>query len=337
MTLRPESAPSPAYPPRAQAAAQGTDDLADEAAPAAADPRTAVPDPGAAGGAEAGPGRDRRWAAAGERLVLLGQRPGLVLAAAWLLAVVAAGAAPGLFSSRDPLGVDPANKLQGPSGGHPLGTDALGRDLYTRLVHGTGISLLSALTATLVGLLAGSVLGLLAGFLRGVADLLIMRVVDMLLSIPALLLSLALIAALGPGTRNAALAVGVTSIATCARIMRSEVLRIRESRYVDAARSSGARWSRVLLRHVLPNALGPVWALAALEFAGAILAVSALSFLGYGVQPPTPEWGSLVSEGRDSLRVAWWLTTFPGLAVAATVIAANRLSRAFDGERSTLR
>lgn len=264
-------------------------------------------------------------------------RPGLVLAVAWLVVVVLAGIAPEVFSSTDPLAVDPSVKLHGPSWDHPFGTDSLGRDQYARLVHGAGVSLLSALIATGVGLITGSLLGLLAGFLRGVADLVIMRIADMLLSVPALLLSLALIAALGPGTRNAAIAVGVASIATCARIMRSEVLSIRESRYVDAARSSGARRHRVLLRHVLPNALGPVWALAALEFAAAILAVSSLSFLGYGVQPPTPEWGAMVSDGRDSLSVAWWLTTIPGLAVAATVIAANRLSRALDGERNLLR
>lgn len=290
-----------------------------------------------------GPQLPHPWGGAGARALavlaradVVWRRPGLLLAGGWLGAVVVAGLAPGAFSSRDPLAVDPAAKLEGPSAAHPLGTDALGRDLYARLAHGAGVSLLSALTATLVGLLVGSALGLLGGFLRGTADVLVMRLTDMLLSVPALLLSLALIAALGPGSRNAALAVGVTSIATCARVMRAEVLRIRESRYVDAARSSGASWHRVLLRHVLPNALGPVWALAAMEFAGAVLAVSALGFLGYGVQPPTPEWGSLVSEGRDSLRVAWWLTTFPGLAVAATVVAANRLSRALGGE-GTLR
>lgn len=266
-----------------------------------------------------------------------GVRPGLALAVGWLLVVVAAGLAPELFGAADPLAVHPADKLHGPSWAHPFGTDSLGRDQYARLVHGAGVSLLSALIATGVGLVTGSLLGLLAGFLRGAADLVIMRIVDMLLSVPALLLSLSLIAALGPGTHNAAIAVGVASIATCARIMRAEVLRIRESRYVDAAHSSGARRTRVLFRHVLPNALGPVWALAALEFAAAILAVSSLSFLGYGVLPPTPEWGSMVSDGRDYLSVAWWLTTFPGLAVAMTVIAANRLSRAFDSERTILR
>ncbi|UGQ13410.1 ABC transporter permease [Yinghuangia sp. ASG 101] len=346
MTLRPDSAPSPASAPIPAGADKGIP-ASDAGAPGASAPGASArgeevgrAKPHDAGpGISAAPGKAARrtipaWPRITARLRDAALRPGLVLAVAWLVVVVLAGIAPEVFSSTDPLAVDPSVKLHGPSWDHPFGTDSLGRDQYARLVHGAGVSLLSALIATGVGLITGALLGLLAGFLRGVADLVIMRVADMLLSVPALLLSLALIAALGPGTRNAAIAVGVASIATCARIMRSEVLSIRESRYVDAARSSGARRHRVLLRHVLPNALGPVWALAALEFAAAILAVSSLSFLGYGVQPPTPEWGAMVSDGRDSLSVAWWLTTIPGLAVAATVIAANRLSRALDGERN---
>jgi peptide/nickel transport system permease protein len=266
------------------------------------------------------------------RLAPLGRRPGLALALAWLALAVLAALAPGALTGRDPLATDTPQRLLGPSADHLLGTDELGRDLFARLVHGTGTSLLTALLATLVGLGAGTLLGLLAGALRGTTDLVVMRLVDMTLSIPALLLSLALIAALGPGTGNVALAVGLTSIATCARVMRAEVLRVQTHPYVEAAALGGARRPRVLLRHVLPNALGPVWSLAALEFGAAILAVSALSFLGYGAQPPDPEWGALVSEGRDSLAVAWWLVTFPGLAVAATVVAANRLARALRGE-----
>ncbi len=363
MTLRPDSAPSPASAPNPADADEGSpaepeagsgvragDGEAERGIPGSADSGAVVgpagtasartvkslPGHGAPAPTAAGPAHSalRRVADALRDAAL---RPGLVLAVAWLFVVVLAGIAPGVFSSTDPLAVDTSVTLQGPSWDHPFGTDSLGRDQYARLVHGAGVSLQSALIATGVGLITGSLLGLLAGFLRGAADLVIMRIADMLLSVPALLLSLALIAALGPGTNNAAIAVGVASIATCARIMRSEVLTIRESRYVDAARASGARRHRVLLRHVLPNALGPVWALAALEFAAAILAVSSLSFLGYGVQPPTPEWGAMVSDGRDSLSVAWWLTTIPGLAVAATVIAANRLSRALDGERNLLR
>jgi peptide/nickel transport system permease protein len=144
------------------------------------------------------------------------------------------------------------------------------------------------------------------------------------------MLSLALITVLGFGTFNVGLAVGLANIAACARIMRAEVLRVRQSVYVEAAHSGGARSSRVLVRHVLPNSVGPVLVLATLQFGIAILTVSSLSFLGYGTQPPTPEWGSLVAAGRDFLRDAWWLTTMPGLTVAATVLAANRISRSLD-------
>ncbi|WP_232827661.1 ABC transporter permease [Jiangella endophytica] len=246
----------------------------------------------------------------------------------WLTAAAAAALTPGLLAPGDPSAVEPANRLRPPSWQHLFGTDELGRDLFTRVVHGASISLTAALVATAVGLVLGSALGLLAGFARGWTDTGVMRVVDVLLSIPSLLLSLALIAALGPGVWNVAVAVGLASVAACARIMRSEVLRVRESLFVEAAHAGGARWSRVLLRHVLPNATGPVAALAALEFGAAILAVSALSFLGYGVQPPDPEWGSLVATGRDFLREAWWLALLPGCTVALTVLASNRLARA---------
>ncbi|EIV92801.1 ABC transporter permease [Frankia sp. QA3] len=272
-------------------------------------------------------GQPRRGPRAGRLPAVDALRPGLVVALAWLLLLIIAAVGPGAFTSRDPLAVEPAARLTGPSWAHPFGTDQLGRDLFARVVHGTGVSLTSALLATTLGLVIGSALGLLAGFRGSWADAVVMRLVDVLLSVPSLLTSLALIAVLGAGTRNIAIAMGLASVATCARITRSEVLRVRESLSVEAAWSSGARWTRILLRHALPNSMGPVWALAALEFGAAILAVSALSFLGYGVRPPDPEWGSLVSAGRDHLRDAWWLTTLPGLTVTATVLAANQVSR----------
>jgi len=164
-----------------------------------------------------------------------------------------------------------------------------------------------------------------------------MRVADVLLAIPSLLLSLTIVTVLGFGTVNVAVAVGVASIATIARIMRSEVVRVRTAQYVEAATANGNRWWRVLLVHVLPNAAGPVLVLAALEFGTAILAVSSLSFLGYGAQPPAPEWGSLVATGRDYIATSWWLTTIPGLVIAVTVLAGNRVARALDTERRAVR
>jgi peptide/nickel transport system permease protein len=259
------------------------------------------------------------------------RRPGVVLSTLVVVSVVAWAILPGIFTSWDPLVGVPAQRLQGPSLNHLFGTDQLGRDLFARVVYGSSLSLLATLTAVAVALVFGSTLGLVAGFLGGWIDDVVMRVVDVLLAIPGLLLSLALVTALGFGTVNVAIAVGVATAANFARVMRSEVLRVRGGVFVEAARLSGVRWYGVLLRHVLPNATGPVVVMAALEFGTAILAVSALSFLGFGAAPPTPEWGSLVAGGRNHMATAWWLTTLPGLVVAATVLSANRLSRAVEG------
>jgi peptide/nickel transport system permease protein len=256
--------------------------------------------------------------------------PGLLTSAVWLILVAVAAFAPGLLSGSDPYASDGAALLQAPSGAHWFGTDQIGRDLYSRVVHGAALSLKATLIAVGVGVCVGATVGLAAGAAGGWLDAVLMRVVDVLLAIPSLLLSLAIITVLGFGTINVAIAVGFGSVAACARIMRSEVLRVRQSTYVEAATSLGVRPSTVLLRHVLPNSAGPVLVLAALDFGTAILAVSSLSFLGYGAKPPTPEWGSLVATGRDFLGSGWWLTTLPGLVVVATVLAANRIARALE-------
>jgi len=264
------------------------------------------------------------------RLFAATRRPGVVLATVWLLLIAVAAFVPRLLTSVDPLATNPRSKLQSPSWSHLFGTDQLGRDLFSRTVHGTGLTLRTALLAVVIGLVVGTLIGLVAGFVGGWLDDLLMRLVDVLLAIPALLLSLALITALGFGAFNVGLAVGLVNIAGCARIMRAEVLRVRESVYVEAAHTGGSSWLRVLYRHVLPNSPGPVLVLATLQFGVAILTVSALSFLGYGTQPPTPEWGSLVASGRDFLRTAWWLTTMPGITVAVTVLAVNRFAHGLD-------
>nr|WP_229684230.1 ABC transporter permease [Nocardia camponoti] len=258
-------------------------------------------------------------------------RVGVIVASGVLLLAIAWALVPSIFASGDPLSGVPAQKFQSPSAAHWFGTDNLGRDLFTRVVHGAGLSLTATVTAVGLALVVGSLLGLLSGAAGGLIDAAIMRVVDVLLSIPALLLSLALVTALGFGTRNVAIAVGVSLIANFARVMRSEVLRVRNAPYVEAAHASGVRWYSVLARHVLPNSIQPVLALAAVEFGMAVLAVSSLSFLGYGTKPPTPEWGSLISEGRNYLASAWWLTTLPGLVIIAVVLAAQYLGRRFGG------
>ncbi len=258
-----------------------------------------------------------------------------VLAAAFLLLVLGWAVAPSLFAGGDPLHGIPEEKLRGPSAQHWFGTDNLGRDLYTRVVHATELSLTATVAAVAIGLIAGVLVGLLAGSLGGVVDAALMRIVDVLLSIPELLSTLVLVTALGFGTRNVAIAVGVALVPTFARVMRAEVVRVRRAPYVEAAFASGVRWPAVLIRHVLRTAYAPVAALAAIEFGVAVLAVSSLSFLGYGAPPPTAEWGSLISGGRDYLAVAWWMTTLPGLVIIAAVLSAQRLGRALarDGDR----
>jgi peptide/nickel transport system permease protein len=279
-----------------------------------------------AAAAPAAGGRARRL------LCFLARRPGLVLSGVVVLLVVLAAGWPALFTSRDPLRGTPAENFRAPGPAHPFGTDELGRDVFARVVHGAGLSLEATVLAVAVAFVVGGLLGLVAGFAGRWVDDVLMRVVDVLLAIPALFLSLALVTALGYGTVKIAVAVGIASVAGFARVMRAEVLRIRSAVYVEAARSSGARWWSVLGRHVLPNAIGPVVVLATLDLGTAVLAVSSLSFLGYGAAPPTPEWGSLIADGRNYLANAWWLSTLPGLTVAATVLGVNRIARALDGE-----
>lgn len=251
---------------------------------------------------------------------------GLYLAFAVVAVAVLWAVIPGVFAPGDPLTGVPADKLLPPSAAHWFGTDALGRDLFGRVVHGAVHSLSGALIAVTVGLALGTLLGAVAGATGGIVDDVLMRIVDVLLAIPGLLLSLSVIILLGFGTVNAAIAVGLGSVAAFARLMRAEVARVRRTEYVEAAFGSGGTFVSVLRRHVLPNALTPIVALAALQFGTAILAISTLGFLGYGAPPPTPEWGLLIAEGRNYIATAWWLTALPGLVVVAVVLSANRIS-----------
>lgn len=214
-----------------------------------------------------------------------------------------------------------------------LGTDHLGRDILSRIMHGARISLGVGLSSVALSGLIGVALGLLAGFYGGRVDAVIMRVVDVFLAIPYILLAMGVISALGPSLVNIVLVMGVTRWVQFARIVRADVLSLREREFVEGARARGNRPLRVLLRHVLPNALTPIIVVATLELAFMIIYESALSFLGLGVQPPTPTWGWMLSEGRNYLRTAWWLATFPGLAIMLTVLAVNLLG---DWLRDTL-
>lgn len=251
----------------------------------------------------------------------------LVLSWAVIALVLAWAVAPGLFTPHSGTVGIAGNQLKAPDTLHWFGTDEIGRDVLARIIYGAANSLTGAIVAVAVGFFGGTALGLIAGAAGGRVDVPIMRIVDVLLSVPGLLLQLSIIIILGFGTVNVAVAVGVTIVAGFARLMRSEVIRVRQADYVEAAFGSGGRFAAVLWRHVLPNSLGTVIAYAALQFGSAILAISTLGFLGYGAPPPTPEWGLLISEGRKYLTAAWWLTTFPGIAVILVVLAANRISQ----------
>ena len=279
---------------------------------------------GASDGTRSGrPGRDGRAGRALGRLGFIVPVLVIVLALAWALC-------PALFTGQSPTETV-APSLQAPSAEHWFGTDATGRDLYARVVYGASQSIIGALVAVLVGLIVGTAIGLAAGALGGAVDEVLMRVVDVLLAIPALLLSLSVVILLGFGTTSAAIAVGVTSIAVFARLARSRVVSVRVTDFVEAAYGSGGTFFGVLWRHILPNSLTPVIALAALQFGSAILQISTLGFLGYGAPPPTPEWGLLIAEGRNYVATAWWLTVLPGIVVVLVVLATNRLSQALRG------
>ncbi len=276
-------------------------------------------------GVDAGAGARLSWPRRLKRL-----SPSLALAWAVVVIVLLWAALPQLFTGYSGTEGVPGEQLQAPSAEHMLGTDGLGRDVYARIVYGARYSLAGAFVAVTVGLLIGTLLGLVAGSRDGWADAVIMRLVDSLLAVPSLLLSLSIIVLLGFGTINVAIAVGAVAVARFARLARSEVMRVRRSDYVEAAFGSGGTFRSVLFRHILPNSLTSVIALAALQFGSAILSISTLGFLGYGAPPPTPEWGLLIAEGRNYLSRAWWLTAAPGFVVVLVVLSADRISKAIQ-------
>ena len=255
------------------------------------------------------------------------RQPTLLLAVLLLGAVILAAFLPGLFAGQDPYATDVTDKFAAPSAQHLFGTDGLGRDQFSRFVHGTANTLIASLVAVLIGFSASSVLGVLAGYFRGVLDETVSRFVDVFLAVPGMLISLLIVTALGFGTVEIAIAVGVGSIAGFTRILRAEVLRVREADFVTAATVNGLPWYRTLSRHVLPHALGPIIALIPLQFGEAVLLISSLSFLGFGVQPPEPEWGVIVADGRTYLSTAPWLALIPGVLIALVVLSANRVSK----------
>ncbi|MFI6316699.1 ABC transporter permease [Nonomuraea sp. NPDC050556] len=255
----------------------------------------------------------------------------LLVSCVVLVPFVVAAAVPELLSDASPIAIDPVNALLPPGARHWFGTDQLGRDLFTRVVHGARPSLLIGAGATGAAVVAGGLLGLAAALGGRAADQVVMRVADVLMSLPQLLVALVVIAVLGTGTTNLVLAIAIAFVPGYARVVRAEALVVRGSGYVESARGLGLRRPVLIVRHILPNAVGPLLVLATVGFGTALIAGSGLGFLGFGTQPPAPEWGAMLAEGRDFLETAWWLGVFPGAAITVTVIAVNVLGRVARG------
>ena len=279
---------------------------------------------------------ERQWVMALKRLAR--RRTALFGLCVVSIVLVAAAFAPWL-TPFDPLEQDINQRLQEPGWQtaeghvHALGTDHLGRDILARVIFGSRIALVVGLSAVLISGVLGMAIGLVSGYFGGKLDDFFMRLADVQLAFPFILLAIAVIGVLGPSLRNIIIVIGVSSWVVYARVVRGEVLSIREREFVQAAIALGSRDGRVLVRHVLPNAFTPWLVVATLDMARVIVIESALSFLGLGVQPPTPTWGGMLADGRVYLSTAWWLATFPGLAILVTVLGINLLG---DGLRDTL-
>lgn len=228
----------------------------------------------------------------------------------------------------DPSHIDMKNILAAPSGAHIFGTDTLGRDIFSRIVYGSRISLSIGFIAVGIAIVIGMVFGSIAGYYGGRVDSILMRFVDIMLCFPVFFLILAVIAVLEPSIFNIMIVIGATGWMSVARLVRAEVLSLKERDYVICARVMGAGDIWIIVRHLIPNAIAPVVVSATLGIGGAILVESALSFLGIGVQPPTPSWGNILMDGKSTLGVAWWLTIFPGIFITLTVLAYNLLGEA---------
>lgn len=268
-----------------------------------------------------------RWSSQVGRLM---RKPGVLVATVFLIWVLMAAFWPTLLSSTDPAATNTVDLLQPPHAGAIFGTDELGRDLYARVVHGAGLTVQAAVGAIVIAAVVGLFIGVVAGAYGGIIDTVLMRIVDVKLAIPGLLLALIIISALGFSATNVAIAVGIGFIPSFARTTRARVLSIRSTDFVEAAVVNGMRPSAILVRHILPNASGPVAVLAVLDFGGAIIAVATLNFLGFGAAAPLADWGSLISDGRSFLTTAPWLSLLPGLIVACTVFALNHIAKTLE-------
>ncbi len=254
---------------------------------------------------------------------------GLILVASFVLVALTAP----WLALQDPLAQDLAHRLTGPSPSHPFGLDSLGRDVYSRVLYGARISVVTGVAVVSAATAAGIAAGTAAGWLGGWWDEGLMRLTDMFLAFPSLILAMAISAILRPSLTNALIAIAITSWPTYARLTRAQVLTLRTRDYVEAARAEGAPDRVIIARHLIPNALAPLFVQATLNVGSIILTSAGLSFIGFGAQPPTPEWGLMVSEGRRFLMDQWWIATFPALAILLLVLGFNLLG---DGVRDVL-
>ena len=238
-----------------------------------------------------------------------------------------------LLISYDPIEAAVNNRFQSPSLDHPFGTDELGRDILTRVLYGGRISIGVGVSSVFICMLAAVPLGLVSGYVGGRTDETAMRFIDILLTFPGILLAIVIAATLGPSAWNVIFAVAIFHIPIFARVTRAETLSIKEKSYIEAAHAVGARDMRIMFKHILPNMTGPILVLMSLSVGTAILSATALNFIGLGGQPPTPEWGLMLSSGRDYLRNEWWVATFPGLIILVTALGVNLLG---DGLRDVL-
>jgi peptide/nickel transport system permease protein len=257
----------------------------------------------------------------------------LLVGGAIVLCIAAAGVFAPFLSPHDPTAIDPGGRLTQPGPGHPLGTDRLGRDVLSRILHGGRVAVVVGAVAVTIGAGTGVTVGLISGYRAGRTDAVLMRAVDGLMAFPALLLAILVVAALGPGHLQAMAAIGVVLIPTFARLARAQALAVRNLEFVLAARAMGVTDGLILRRHILPNVAGPLLVQTTVAFSGAILAEASLSYLGLGTQPPTPSWGGMLQEARDVLFVGPWMAIYPGIAIAAAVLGWNLLG---DGLRDLL-
>jgi peptide/nickel transport system permease protein len=247
---------------------------------------------------------------------------------ALLILIILTGILGPFLAPYDPTKPDFAALLQGPSSEHLLGTDAMGRDLFSRLLHGTRVTLMVGVMAVSITFIVGTLIGVISAYVGGIVDNILMRIMDILLALPSIIMAMAIVAILGPSLTNAMIAIGISSIPSFARVTRGATLAIKSSGYVEASRALGSSRSWILRNQIMPNIMSTLLVYTTLLIGIAILDTSALGFIGLGAQPPTPEWGTMLSEGKEYVSDAWWLATFPGVAITLIVFIVNMLGDA---------